>query len=100
MPEALKTEKGVLAFWTLGKIFYLSGVISTLIASPLYAWKHWENLSVSTWGILFVAAPVINGFLSLLFLLVTFPVYKWMAGKNLFNFSMLRFKGLSGKRPE
>lgn len=95
MPETLKTEKGVLAFWTLGKIFYLSGVMSTLIASPFYAWKHWESLSVSTWGILFVVAPVVNGFLSLLFLLVTFPVYRWMATKNVFDFSVLQFRDRS-----
>lgn len=95
MPEIVKSEEGVIAFWTLGKIFYLSGVVSTLIASPFYAWKHWEDLSVSTWGLLFVVAPVVNGFLSLLFLLVTFPIYKWMAAKNIFDFRVVRFKDRS-----
>lgn len=69
MPETLKTEEGILTFGTLGKVFYLSGVISTLIASPIYAWTHWENLSVATWGVLFVVAPIANGFISLVFLL-------------------------------
>ena len=97
MSEIVKLEEGVISFWTLGKIFFLSGIVSTLIASPFYAWKQWETLSVSTWGLLFVLAPIANGFISLLFLLVTFPIYRWMATKNLFNFREVQFKdGSSG----
>lgn len=91
MPEAVKNEEGIINFKTLGKIFFLSGVISTLIASPIYAWNHWADLSVGTWIILFFVAPIINGFISLVFLLVTFPVYRWLARKNVFNFRRLSF---------
>lgn len=89
MSEELKINEGHLALRTLGKVFYLSGVVSTLVVSPFYAWQHWEVLSITTWLILFMVAPVVNGFVSIIFLLLTFPVYRWLATKNLFGFGVV-----------
>jgi len=91
MPETIKTEKGVLAFGALGKIFFLSGVVSTAIASPFYAWQHWDSLGITTWVILFVGAPIANGFVSMVFLLVTYPVYKWLVKAKRLGFELIHF---------
>lgn len=90
MQEEIGIKKigGVLSFNSLGKIFYLSGVVSTLLASPLYAWQHWADLGVFTWVLLFVIAPIVNGFISLVFLAVAYPIYKVMARKNILSFGI------------
>ncbi|MBK6742261.1 MAG: hypothetical protein IPG66_04500 [Hydrogenophilales bacterium] len=84
-------KNGILSFGTLARPFLLSGVITTLVASPIYAWMHWGELSMFTWLFLFVAAPIINGFISLLFLLVTYPVFRWLAAKGAFGVGRIQF---------
>lgn len=98
MPGLENFEQGTIAFSTLGKIFFLSGVVSTLLASPFYAWNHWGELAPSTWVILLFVAPIINGFISLIFMSVAFPIYKWLAKNNFFGFGVIKLRKIEHEK--